>query len=46
MHPLFVAAPSNVSTSMAEPVAGFLRRVDAGEVRGYQDLVSAGYIPP
>jgi hypothetical protein len=45
-HPLYVAAPGNVSVSMVEPIASFLRRYDAGEIRGYLDLVSSGYVTP
>lgn len=45
-HPLYVPAPGNVSVSMVEPMAGFLKRYDAGGIRGYPDLVFAGYVAP
>lgn len=45
-HPLYVAGPGNVSVSMVEPISSFLRRFDAGEIRGYPDLVFAGYLTP
>ena len=45
-HPLYVPAPGNISTSMAEPIRNFLRRYDAGEIRDYPDLVMSGFISP
>jgi hypothetical protein len=46
LHPLYVPAPGNISTSMAEPIRNFLRRYDAGEIRDYLDLVMSGFISP
>jgi hypothetical protein len=45
-HPLFMPAPSNISTSMIEPIDTFLRAVATGEVRSYADLVFSGYVTP
>ena len=45
-HPLFMPAPSNISTSMIEPIDTFLRAVASGEVRTYADLVFSGYVTP
>jgi hypothetical protein len=43
-HPLYVPAPGNVSVSMVEPIASFLKRYDAGGIRVYPDLLFAGYV--
>ena len=46
LHPLYVPAPGNISTSMAEPIRGFLRRYDANGIGDYLDLVMNGFITP
>jgi hypothetical protein len=45
-HPLYVPGPYTLSTSMIEPIDSFLRRVAAGGVRTYADLVFSGYVKP
>jgi hypothetical protein len=45
-HPLYVPGAYTLSTSMIEPIDSFLRRVAAGEVRTYADLVFNGYVKP
>ena len=45
-HPLYVPGRYTLSTSMIEPIDSFLRRVAAGEVRTYADLVFNGYVKP
>jgi hypothetical protein len=46
LHPLYVPAPGNISTSMVEPIRGFLRRYDANGIGDYVDLVMNGFISP
>ena len=46
VHPLYVPAPGNISTSMIEPMDSFAKRFGAGELRGYADLVFGGYVKP
>ncbi|HEX3868097.1 MAG TPA: hypothetical protein VHV78_15145 [Gemmatimonadaceae bacterium] len=46
MHPLFVPAAGNISTSMIEPIDSFLRAFAAGELRTYSDLVFGRYVAP
>ena len=45
-HPLFVPAPSNISTSMIEPIDTFLHAFAAGDIRSYSDLVFSRYVTP
>lgn len=45
-HPLYMPGPYTLSTSMIEPIDSFLRRVAAGEVRTYADLVFNGFVKP
>ena len=45
-HPLYVPGRYTLSTSMIEPIDSFLRRVAAGEIRSYADLVFNGYVKP
>jgi hypothetical protein len=45
-HPLYVPGRFSLSTSMIEPIDSFLKRVAAGEVRTYADLVFNGYVKP
>jgi hypothetical protein len=45
-HPLYVPGRYTLSTSMIEPIDSFLRRVAAGEIRTYADLVFNGYVMP
>lgn len=45
-HPLYVQGRYSLSTSMIEPIDSFLRRVAAGEIRTYADLVFKGYVTP
>lgn len=45
-HPLYVPGRFTLSTSMIEPIDSFLRRVAAGDVRTYTDLVFNGYVKP
>ena len=45
-HPLYVPGRSSLSTSMIEPIDSFLKRVAAGEIRTYADLVFNGYVKP
>ena len=45
-HPLYVPGRYTLSTSMIEPIDSFLRRVAAGEIRTYADLVFNGYVKP
>ena len=46
VHPLYVPAPGNISTSMIETIDSFARRYTGGELRGYADLVFGGYVKP
>jgi len=46
VHPLYVPAPGNISTSMIETIDSFAKRFAAGELRGYADLVFGGYVKP
>lgn len=45
-HPLYVPASGSVSTSMIETIDSFSRRIAAGEIRSYADLVFNGYVMP
>ena len=45
-HPLYVPGRFSLSTSMIEPIDSFLKRVAAGEIRTYADLVFNGYVKP
>lgn len=45
-HPLFLAAPGNISTSMIEPIDAFLRAYGAGQIQTYGDLTFSRYITP
>ena len=45
-HPLYMPGPYTLSTSMIEPIDSFLRRVAAGEVHTYADLVFNGFVKP
>lgn len=45
-HPLFVASAAGTSTSMVEPIDGFLRREAAGSIRSYADLVFNDFVTP
>ena len=45
-HPLYVPGRYTLSTSMIEPIDSFLRRVAAGEIRTYADLVFSGFVKP
>jgi len=45
-HPLYVPGIASLSTSMIEPVDGFLRRYASGSIRSYPDLVFSGYVTP
>jgi hypothetical protein len=45
-HPLYIPANGNLSTSMIEPIDSFLRRVAAGEIQTYNDLVYGGFVTP
>lgn len=46
VHPLYVPAPGNISTSMIETIDSFAKRFSAGELRGYADLIFGGYVKP
>lgn len=46
VHPLYVAGPGNISTSMIETIDSFAKRYAAGELHGYADLVFGGYVKP
>lgn len=45
-HPLYVPASGGVSTSMIETFDSFIRRYDSRGIRGYPDLVFAGFVTP
>ncbi len=46
VHPLYVPAPGNISTSMIETIDSFAKRYAGGELHGYADLVFGGYVKP
>jgi len=46
MHPLYDPSNGGTSTSLVETFDSFIRRYDAGEIPGYQELVFKGYITP
>jgi hypothetical protein len=46
VHPLYVPAAGNISTSMIETMDSFAKRYAGGELRGYADLVFGGYVKP
>jgi hypothetical protein len=46
VHPLYVPAAGNISTSMVETIDSFAKRFTGGELRGYADLVFGGYVKP
>jgi len=45
-HPLFTPGRGTISASMIERVDSFLKRVQAGEIRTYPDLVFNGFVQP
>lgn len=45
-HPLYVPGIASLSTSMIEPVDGFLHRYASGSIRTYPDLVFSDYVTP
>jgi hypothetical protein len=45
-HPLFMPGRGAISTSMIERFDSFLKRFQAGEIRGYPDLVFNGFVAP
>jgi hypothetical protein len=46
LHPLYIPAAGNISTSMIEPIDSFVARFSAGEIHNYADLVFNGYVKP
>ena len=46
LHPLYIPAQGNISTSMIEPMDSFIARFSAGEIHNYADLVFNGYVKP
>jgi hypothetical protein len=45
-HPLFTPNRGTISASMIERFDSFLKRVQAGEIRTYPDLVFSGFVQP
>jgi hypothetical protein len=45
-HPLFTPGRGTISASMIERLDSFLKRVRAGEIRTYPDLVFNGFVVP
>jgi hypothetical protein len=46
MHPLYIPAVGNISTSMIETMDSFIARFSAGEIHNYSDLIFNGYVKP